>query len=225
VSDAAKRGAAKAAVDLLREGMLVGLGTGSTMEFVVREIAVRGLRITGLPTSLRTEALALELGVALTDFSHTTHLDIAIDGADEIEPGSLALIKGLGGALLRERIVATAARRFVVVADRGKLVARLGSHAPVPVEVVPFGHQSTARRLAALGGAPVLRLVEAGPFLSDNGNLIYDCPGFGPIGDPVLLDRMLTTTVGVVAHGLFLHMADAALIGDDSGAVESFTRR
>ena len=219
--DEAKRQSAEAAVALVKDGMLLGLGTGSTVEFVLvalgRRVRDEGLRISGIPTSLRTDRRARELGLPLTDFASITRLDLAIDGADEVEEASLALIKGLGGALLREKIVAAAAERFLVVADASKLVPRLGSKAPLPVEVSRFGHESTARRLTDIGGAPVLRLAAGQPLVTDGGNFIYDCGGFGPIVNAPMLARALCSMVGVVEHGLFLDMATEALIAGPDG--------
>jgi ribose 5-phosphate isomerase A len=222
--DLAKRSAAQAAASLVEDGMVVGLGSGTTAAFLVRALARRareeGLRVTGVATSGRTESLARRLGIPLTDLTGELRLDLAIDGADEIEIGSLSLIKGLGGALLREKIVAAAAARFVVIADDGKPVTRLGEHAPVPVEVARFGHEATARRLADLGGAPALRRgTEGAPFVTDNGNYVYDCTGFAPIADAASLEARLAAIVGVVASGLFVGLASAAYVGDDSGAV------
>jgi ribose 5-phosphate isomerase A len=151
--------------------------------------------------------------------------DLAIDGADEIERGSLALIKGLGGALLREKIVAAAARRFVVIADDRKPVDRLGAHAPLPVEVVRFGHPVTARRLEGLGGAPVLRRgADGAPFVTDGGNVVYDCAGFAPIADPAALEARLAAAAGVVGSWLFVGLASAAYVGDAEGGVRILHR-
>ncbi len=221
--DAAKQAAAEAAVAQVRDGMTLGLGTGSTMDFALvalgRRIREEGLKVSGIPTSIRTEERARALGIPLTDFSQVDRLDLAIDGADEVHETTLALIKGLGGALLREKIVAAAAARFVVIVDRGKVVQSLGSRAPVPVEVVRFGHESTARRLAELGGAPRLRQGSNGPLVTDGGNLIYDCGGFAPITDPAALARRLSETVGVAGHGLFIGMADQAIVADADGGI------
>jgi ribose 5-phosphate isomerase A len=203
--------------------MVLGLGTGSTMIFAVealgRRVREEGLRVRGVATSVRTEEQASSLGIALTDFASVSALDLAIDGADEVETGTLRLIKGLGGALLREKIVAEAARRFVVVADSSKVVARLGEHAPVPVEVVRFGHEITARRLAELVGRPVLRRGRDGsPFATDNGNLIYDCHT-GPVADAAALGAALRRIAGVVESGLFLEGVEQAIIGQPDGSV------
>lgn len=220
MSDAARQAAATAAVALVEDGMMLGLGTGRAMALVVAGLAARvraGLRITGVPTSEATAAQARGLGIALAEPDEPC--DLAIDGADAIERGSLRLIKGGGGALLREKIVAESARRFVVVAEAGKLVDRLGEGFALPVEVVEFGRAATARRIAALGGAPVLRLRDGVPARTDGGNLVLDCPGFGPIRDPFTLERQLRAIAGVVATGLFLMPVERALLGADDGSV------
>jgi ribose 5-phosphate isomerase A len=217
--DAQKRAAAEAAVALVQDGMVVGLGTGSTAAFAIDALAHRvrqGLRILGIPTSERSAAQAQAGGIVLTTLGEHRRVALTIDGADEIAP-SLDLVKGLGGALLREKIVAAASDRLVIVADTGKLVPRLGSLAPVPVEVVAFGWETTADRLATLGAAPVLRRAGDGtPFRSDGGNLILDCR-FAPIADPAALEAALSAVVGVVETGLFIGMATEALVATDTG--------
>ncbi len=222
-ADLAKRAAAEAAARLVENGMVVGLGSGSTVRHLVaalgRRVREEGLRMVGVPTSTETDALALTHGITLAE-PDAAPIALAIDGADEVERGTLRLIKGLGGALLREKIVAEAAQRFVVIADASKLVDRLGEHAPLPVEVVRFGHAATARRLADLGGQPVLRRVQGETvFVTDGGNVIYDCAGFAPIRDPFTLQRQLGSIAGVVETGLFLEHADRALIGSPDGTV------
>ncbi len=222
-ADAAKRAAAEAAAALVEDGMMVGLGSGSTVHYMVvalgRRMAEEGLQFTGVPTSLATAELARGLGIALAEPDGA--LDIAIDGADEIERGTLRLIKGLGGALLREKIVAQLARRFVVVADRGKLVNTLGERAPLPVEVTRFGLAATTRRLAEAGGMPTLRPAADGAvFVTDGGNVILDCAGFAPIADPFTLDRTLRAIAGVVETGLFLQIATEAIVADPDGSIE-----
>jgi ribose 5-phosphate isomerase A len=212
-----KRLAAESAVTQVETGMIVGLGTGTTGEFVLRALARRiqeGLRITGVPTSERTAALAGELRIPLTEL--TQPIDIAIDGADEVERDTLNLIKGRGGALLREKIVAQAAARFLVVVDQTKLVDRLGA-VPVPVEVVPFAWQATARLLQDLGAKLNRR-----DFVTDNGNYILDC-AFGMIESPESLASRLDRITGVVEHGLFIGMATEVHVGTASG-VHVFTR-
>jgi len=222
--DSAKRAAAEAAAVLVRDGMVLGLGTGTTaalwLEALARRVRAEGLRVVGVPTSHRTAADAVRLGIPLIDLTAEVRIDLAIDGADEIELGSLTLIKGLGGALLREKIVASAARRLVIIADGSKEVERLGQIAPVPVEVVSYGHEVTARRLGELGGKPVLRRDAAGAaFITDGGNILYDCAGFAPIRDPAALQARLDATVGVIESGLFVGLAAEALVGDSDGAV------
>ena len=195
--------------------MIVGLGTGSTAKVVVEEMGRRheqGLRFIGVPTSEETAAQARALGISLATVVEHPSLDLAIDGADEIVEGPLHLIKGRGGALLREKLVEAAAKRLVIVADDSKLVPALGTTMPVPVEVVRFGWQSTARRLEALGCNTQLRP----NFTTDEGNFILDC-AFGRIDDPVRLESQLDATVGVIEHGLFLGMATQAFIASAQG--------
>jgi ribose 5-phosphate isomerase A len=199
--DAHKREAALAAVAMVEDGMVVGLGTGSTAVFAIDGLIARvrdGLRIVGIATSERSAKQAREGGIELTDFARHQRIDLTIDGADEIARGSLDLIKGLGGALLREKIVAAASDRLVIIADEPKLVTGLGGTVPVPVEVVPFGWETTAARLAALGARPVLRNGPDGTaFRTDSNNLILDCH-FGLLSEPDRLERELSHTVGVV---------------------------
>lgn len=220
--DARKKEAAMAAVAMVEDGMVVGLGTGSTAAFAIDGLIERvrgGLKIVGIPTSERSARQAGEGGIALTDFAHHKKVDLTIDGADEIDRGSLNLIKGLGGALLREKIVAAASARLVIVADEPKLVSGLGATVPVPVEVVGFGWEATCSRLTHLGGKPVLRKSPDGSvFRTDGGNLILDCH-FGAIADPEQLERDLSMVVGVVESGLFIGMATTALVATPGGIV------
>ena len=215
--DAQKRAAAEAAAALVQDGMVIGLGTGSTARFAIEALIRRvreGLRIRAIPTSERSAKQARDGGIPLTSFAEHRRLDITIDGADEIETGSLNLIKGLGGALLREKIVAAASDRLVIVADGRKLVERLGGTVPVPVEVVPFGWETTAERLRRLGTDPMPRRGADGQlFCTDGGNRILDCR-FGTIVDPVGLDVAIGQTIGVVETGLFIGMARMALVAD-----------
>ncbi|MCU1335772.1 MAG: ribose 5-phosphate isomerase [Bryobacterales bacterium] len=211
--------AAESAVAQVSSGMIVGLGTGTTEEFVLLALARRireGLRITGVPTSEHTAARARELGIPLTELG-AKPIDIAIDGADEVERDTLHLIKGHGGALLREKIVAQASARFLVVIDQTKMVNVLGV-GPVPVEVVPFGWRATARRIESLGAKPERR-----EFLTDSGNFILDC-AFGPIQAPESLANDLDHVVGVVEHGLFIGLATEVHVGEASG-VQVLTKR
>ena len=206
-----KRVAAESAVTQVSSGMVVGLGTGTTGEFVLLALARRireGLRITGVPTSEHTAARARELGIPLTELR--APIDIDIDGADEVERDTLNLIKGKGGALLREKIVAQASARFLVVVDQLGLVDCLGV-APVPVEVIPFGWQATARRIEALGAKPRRR-----DFTTDSGNYILDC-AFGLLESPETLASELNRVAGVVEHGLFIGMATEVHVGTSSG--------
>ncbi|HEX4172637.1 MAG TPA: ribose-5-phosphate isomerase RpiA [Acetobacteraceae bacterium] len=218
--DAEKRAAAQAAVAMVEDGMVIGLGTGSTAHFAVEALISRvraGLRIRAIPTSERTADQARAGGIPLTSFAEHHRLDLTIDGADEIELGTLNLIKGLGGALLREKIVAVASARLVIVADHEKLVNHLGAKSPVPVEVVPFGWETTANRLRQLGAEPQPRRDASGQlFCTDGGNRILDCR-FRAIPDPAGLDRLIGQTVGVVETGLFIGMTEIALIADDNG--------
>lgn len=225
----AKRLAGERAAELIEDGMTVGLGTGSTAYFMVERLGERvrdGLRVRCIPTSRRTEEQARRLNIPLTSFSEVARLDLTIDGADEINP-QLALIKGGGGALLREKLVAAASARMVVVADETKRVEKLGRF-PLPVEVVPFAWEVTARRVAELTGAePVLRRNSDGGdshYTTDNGNLILDC-ACGQIEDPAALERELKLTVGVVECGLFVGMAEAAFVANARGEVELIERR
>jgi ribose 5-phosphate isomerase A len=218
--DARKKEAALAAVALVEDGMVVGLGTGSTAAFAIDGLIERvregGLRIVAIPTSERSAQQARAGGIELTDFTAHTKIDLTIDGADEIAEDSLDLIKGLGGALLREKIVAAASDRLVIIADEPKLVQRLGLTVPIPVEVVPFGWQTTAARLGALGCVPVPRTAGTEPFHTDNGNMILDCQVNG-IDDPAALERAMCSVVGVVETGLFLGMATTALVAKADG--------
>lgn len=216
--DAHKREAAEAAAALVQDGMAIGLGTGSTAYWVIETLGQRvraGLSIVAIATSERSDAQARGLGIPMTSFDERRSLDLTIDGADEISP-TLDLIKGLGGALLREKIVAAASTRLVIVADQPKLVNHLGA-TPVPVEVVPFGWQTTAARIERFGGKPKLRAGKNGlPFHTDGGNVILDC-AFGPITDPASLDSRLSATLGVIATGLFPGMAKAAFVAGPDG--------
>lgn len=213
----AKREAGEAAAALVQDGMLLGLGTGSTVYWALRalgERTSRGLRIRGVATSGATAALAAECGIPLVALDEAGPLDLGIDGADEVSP-DLDLIKGGGGALLREKLVALQCRRRVIVVDQTKLVDRLGARA-LPVEVVAFGWRATAGRIAGAGGTPTLRTVEGRPFVSDEGHHILDCR-FGPIERPGDLAATLKGLPGVVETGLFVGLADLVLIGDGRG--------
>jgi ribose 5-phosphate isomerase A len=209
-----KRAAAERALELVRPGMIVGLGTGSTARYFIDGLARRvreGLKVRGVVTSLESRAQAEAAGIPITD-RIDGGLDLAVDGADEIDP-DVNCIKGRGGALLREKIVAHASRRFVVVVDEGKLVGRLG-RGPVPIEILPFLWEATSRSIESLGGRPELRLAAGEPYRTDNGNLVLDTsfgmvePGLGPA---------LHAIPGVIEHGLFFGMAKAAIVGCATG--------
>lgn len=212
-----KRAAGEAAAALVESGMRLGLGTGSTVYWTLGALARRasaGLRVTAVATSRATEALARELGIPLADIDAGGALDLGIDGADEVSP-ALDLIKGGGGALLREKLVALQCRRRVIVVDRSKLVPRLGAR-PLPVEVVAFGWRATAERIRSLGGEPTLRTAQGRPLVTDEGHYILDST-FGPIDDPAHLERALKGLAGVVESGLFVGLADLVLVGDAHG--------
>jgi ribose 5-phosphate isomerase A len=225
---AAKLAAARAAAAMVPEGAVVGLGSGSTAELMIQELAARvrqGLRIRGVPTSERTRELAARLGIALLDLNDAPPLDMSIDGADEVALPRLDLIKGRGGALLREKLVAASSRLRIIIVDASKLVTTLGERHPLPVEVVPFGWAQTARRLAALGCRPALRMApgsareatgQAAPYLTDGDHYILDC-ATGPIADPAALAQAIKAQVGVVEHGLFVGMAERVVAGDPTG--------
>jgi ribose 5-phosphate isomerase A len=220
--DAQKRAAAERAVVEVEDGMVLGLGSGSTAALVIAALAARvaaGLRVLGIPTSEQSAALARRLGVPLTTFAEHRRIDLTIDGADQVERGTLALVKGLGGALLREKIVASASRRMIVVVDETKLVERLGDRTPLPLEIVPFGAEAVIERLAALEGRPELRRRDGKPFVTDNGNYIVDCH-FAVITDPAALEARLAAIVGVVESGLFLGLASKVIVGTRHGVEE-----
>jgi ribose 5-phosphate isomerase A len=216
-----KESAGRAAAGLVEDGMVIGLGTGTTSAHLIRALGERvrrGLHIVGaVPTSQGTSELASSVGIPITDLDTHPELDLYIDGADEVDP-QLFLIKGAGGALLREKIVASVSRRFTVIADATKRVERLGTHVPVPVEVTPFAATPARRRLEALGAQIRLRQINGGPFITENKNIILDCSFPGGIADPEALDAAMHRIVGVVETGLFLHMAQQAIIGGPQGA-------
>jgi len=220
-AEAAKRRAAEWAAAQVEDGMAVGLGSGSTSALVIDEIGRRvreGLRIVGIATSIQSHRQAESLGIPLTDFVRQPHLDLTIDGADEVERGTLYLIKGHGGALLREKIVAIASRRMLVAVDPRKIVDKLGSVFAVPVEVVPFGWETTQRRLRDQGFASELRTNDDGkPYITDGQHYILHCKliesGFTPEQAADIFKR----TTGVVEHGLFLGIASKVVIGSEDG--------
>ncbi|MCU0861919.1 MAG: ribose-5-phosphate isomerase RpiA [Methanomassiliicoccales archaeon] len=212
-----KRAAAERAIGMVRDGMIVGLGTGSTsahaIELLGRRVA-EGLSIRGVPTSLGTEQLAIKAGIPLTSLDEVERVDLTIDGADEVDP-HLDLIKGMGGALLREKIVAFASEEEVIIVDDSKLVQVLGTKSPLPVEVLPFGHLRTARALETLGCKAVLK-GGARPFVTDNGNLVYECR-FKSIDEPERIEAEMHLIPGVVECGLFLGLATKVVIASERG--------
>ncbi len=215
-----KEVAGRRAAEYIEEGMIVGLGTGSTAEFTIRAIGERvasGLNIKAIPTSEASADLARELGIKLTSLEDDPAVDLTIDGADEVDPG-LDLIKGLGGALLREKIVASATVRQIIIVDPSKLVDQLGTQAPLPIEVIPFSWSLVARRLSDQGIKPTLRLQQLDqPFITDNGNYIIDGHFPAGIADPRLTDTWLNTLPGVVENGLFVAMTHLVIIGEEDG--------
>lgn len=215
-----KQRAAEAALALVQNDMTVGLGTGSTADQFIQALAaaLRDGKLTnvrGIPTSLQSERRANELGVPLVTLDAHHKPDITIDGADEVAP-NLDLIKGLGGALLREKIVAQNSKRLVIIGDAGKAVPVLGTRSPLPVEVAPFGYESHEPFLRSLGAEVTLRRTADGsrPFVTDNGNYIYDCR-FGPIADPARLEERILHRAGIFDCGLFLGMAHVAILADE----------
>ena len=224
--EAQKQAAAKAAVKYVQNGMVLGLGTGSTAFYVIQEIGERWragslTNIVGIPTSEKTATQVASYGIPLGTLRSHPEVDLAIDGADEVDP-TLELVKGLGGALLREKQVESAARRFVVVVDEGKLVPRLGTKAPLPVEVDRASWEREAMWLEGFGCTPVLRGGDA-PFLTESSNFILDCSFASGIADCTALGRALDAHAGVLAHGLFLGMASEVVIAG-AGGIRSLRR-
>jgi ribose 5-phosphate isomerase A len=223
-SSAARSAAAAAAVELVSPGMVLGLGSGRAVWRVVELLAERGTPIRGaVVASSLTDELVRAAGIEVVELDGTPELDLALDGADEVD-SELRLIKGGGGALLREKIVISAARRFVVVAEAAKLVERVGERFPLPVEVARFGWRDTRRRLGSLFPDAALRLgADGAPYVTDEGHFILDCPL--PAGaDPDELDRSLKLVPGVMEHGLFIGMAERALLGRPDGRVAVLAR-
>jgi ribose 5-phosphate isomerase A len=218
--DQLKAAAAESAAALVKDGMIVGLGSGSTAALAVNALCKRvreGLRITAIPTSEDTARQARALGIPLTSLAEVSEIELTIDGADEVEQKTLNLIKGHGGALLREKIVASVTKRLVIVVDEGKIVDRLAAKFAVPVEVVQFGWQAASRKLETLGARPVLRQSSNGkPFISDGGHYILDC-AFPPAVDAPSLAKELDHVVGVVEHGIFIGFASEVHVASASG--------
>ena len=231
MDDAAVHAAAARAVELVEDGARVGLGSGRAAAAFIAQLGTRvrqGLRVVGVPTSGASERLARELGIPLTDLQTNTELDLTVDGADEVAP-NLDLLKGRGGALVRERIVAAASRHQIIVVGAEKLVPRLGSRGPIPIEVIPFALGLVLRWVKALGLHPEVRLDAAGRrFVTDNGNATVDCALVDPLGDREAarsLERMLLAIPGVMDTGLFLGTAERVLVGRPGGRVDELRRQ
>ncbi len=220
-NDSEKEAAGRASIAHVQDGDVVGLGTGSTAAYAIRFLAERvkaGLNVRGIPTSVQTRNLAEGLGIPLTTFEEVQHIDVTIDGADEFDPG-LHLIKGGGGALLREKIVASASKKVVIVTDASKQVRVLGKF-PLPVEVIPFAQPLVAKKITDLGASVKLRQYAYGnPYVTDEGHNILDC-NFGEIPDPAALGRVLDGIPGIVEHGLFIDLASVVLVAKEGGVEE-----
>ncbi len=216
-----KEAAGRRAAEYIKAGMIVGLGTGSTTEWAIRalgELVAAGLAVKAIPTSEASAALARSLGIELTTLAEVSSVDLTIDGADEVDP-NLDLIKGLGGALLREKIVASITTHQIIVADPSKLVDQLGTKSPLPVEVIPWSHPLIARRLEERGLVPALRLQTPDtPYVTDNGNYVIDARFPAGIDDVRATEHWLNALPGVVENGLFLAMTHLVIVGQDDGS-------
>lgn len=217
--------AEKAVDDYVKDGMIVGLGTGSTAYYAIKrvgELVSKGYKLTCVATSVQTEEIAKESGVEIVALCDVDHVDVTIDGADEVDP-DLQLIKGLGGALLREKIVAAATVLEVIIVDESKIVEKLGSRCPLPVEVIPYGHNRTAFALEKQRCKATLRMKDGAPFVTDGGNYVYDCD-FGEIPSPFFLESRINVIPGVVENGLFLNTASVALVSHTDGTITKMER-
>ncbi|GGB45818.1 ribose-5-phosphate isomerase A [Lentibacillus populi] len=215
--DTYKKISGERAAEFIEDGMIIGLGSGSTVYWMMKrlgDLVAKGFKIQGVPSSNRTERWAEEFGIPLTDFGSVQSIDLAIDGADEID-NRLNLIKGGGGSLVREKIVDALADKLIIIADESKMVTTLGNF-PLPVEVVPFGWEVTARNITQLGCTPTIRQKNGEIFVSDNGNYILDCQ-FSDISNPKQLHSSLKSLVGVVETGLFIDMAELVIVGCNEG--------
>ncbi|MCL2607480.1 MAG: ribose-5-phosphate isomerase RpiA [Methanomassiliicoccaceae archaeon] len=226
MTDDLKRIAAEKAVDdFVKDGMTVGLGTGSTAYHAIRrvgELVNKGFKLKCVATSLQTENIAEECGITVVDLDEVDQIDVTIDGADEVDP-DMQLIKGLGGALLREKIVAASTAFEVIVVDESKLVEKLGTKSPLPVEVLKFGHLKTKKALERQGCIAVLRVKDDKTFVTDNGNYVYDCK-FSGIDNPFFLESRINVIPGVVDNGLFLNTAAAVIVSSADGNVRVMNR-
>lgn len=219
-----KRVAAEKAVDYLHNGMTVGLGTGSTVYYAIKKLGLQvkqGLNIQAIATSVHSEEIAVDLGIKVVSFSQIEHIDITIDGADEVD-SAWNLIKGGGGALLREKIVAASSKQLIVIVDDSKVVNRLGVF-PLPIEIIRFGYEMTIKKIDQLCHKSVLRTVDGKPYITDNGNYIVDCD-FGAINNPRVLHDNLNQIVGVVDNGLFIDYADRVIVGYGDGSVKELQK-
>lgn len=218
-----KQAAGRRAAEFVEDGMIVGLGTGSTVHFTIEALGERvrdGLAITGVPTSIDTETKARDLGIPLTTLEEVRSIDLTVDGADEIDP-DFCMIKGGGGALLREKVVARISKREVIVADPSKVVDRLGLTFLLPLEIVPFARGPVSREIQALGAEPVLRLAGQGAvYRTDNGNEVLDVRFPDGIADPPALERELAQIPGLVESGLFIGLAHVLVVGSEDGQVD-----
>lgn len=213
-----KKQAAEKAVQYIEDGMVVGLGTGSTVDFAIRkigEMVKTGLKIEGVPTSLKTKRLAAELKIPLIELDDHTEIDITIDGADEVD-SNLNLIKGGGGALTREKIIAFYSKKVIIIVDETKIVKGLGCDCSLPVEITRFGWSATKKTLEGLGCTADLRRIMEEAFITDNQNYIIDCD-FGKIADPEVLEKEINNTPGVLENGLFIGLADEVIVGSKQG--------
>lgn len=212
--------AAEKAVEYIEDGMVVGLGTGSTATYVIKklgELVQKGLQITAVPTSMQTKKLATDCGISIVELDDHTVIDVTIDGADEVD-SNLNLIKGGGGALVREKIVAYHSNRVIIVVDESKIVMGLGCNFPIPVEVLKFGWLATKRALEALGCTAELRKIVGEVYITDNTNYILDCE-FGKIDDPEQLEATINNIPGVVENGLFIGLVDEVVVGSKQGII------
>jgi ribose 5-phosphate isomerase A len=221
----AKKNAADQAVRFVEDGMILGLGTGSTAYWAIEKIGERinqeGLHIKAIATSKRSEEQARSLGIPIFSFADIDEIDLTIDGADEVD-GQFHLIKGGGGALLREKIVASNSKQLIIIADESKIVKRLGKF-PLPVETAVFGWEKTFKKLGALGCVPQLRMNNQQPYITDNGNFIIDC-GFDEISDPPGLHERINSIVGVMENGLFINLASKLVAGYIDGSTKTFQK-
>jgi ribose 5-phosphate isomerase A len=215
-----KRMASEKAVEYVEDGMVIGLGTGSTVQYAIRkigELVKDGLKVTGIPTSLRAKKLAIECGIPIGSLEDYPEIDLTIDGADEVD-SNLNLIKGGGGALTREKIVAFHSKKEIIVVDESKIVKGLGADTPLPVEVTKFGWSATKKTLEDMGCTAELRTIVGDVYITDNQNYILDCD-FGRIDEPDILEQEINDIPGVVENGLFIGLADEVIVGSKQGII------